>query len=163
GAAFRKPFGRDSRGQRVVDRHPPVQDFRRRGGRLFRRRARREHHDRPFALPISLRGRQGLGGSREGRGPLRPRRQRAKGGVSPQLVATSTAAQLWAESYDRDLQHSGIFAVQDDVAARIVATVADSYGVLAHSITSELRRKDDLELTPSEWMFQYFEYRQQLT
>ncbi|MGH9443534.1 MAG: tetratricopeptide repeat protein [Thermoanaerobaculia bacterium] len=44
-----------------------------------------------------------------------------------------------------------------------MATVADSYGVLVHSMASEMSRKDDASLTPSEWMFQYFEYRQQLT
>src|SRR5207244_809587 len=46
--------------------------------------------------------------------------------VTAQLVDTQTGAQLWAETYNRDLQASSIFAAQDDVAARIVATVADS-------------------------------------
>src|SRR5438045_3095382 len=71
--------------------------------------------------------------------------------ASAQLVDTQTGAQLWAETYNRDLQTSSIFAVQDDVAARIVATVADSYGVLVHSIQSAMRRKDDVDLTPVEW------------
>src|SRR5437868_7947971 len=83
--------------------------------------------------------------------------------VSPQLVDTETGAQLWAETYNRDLQASSIFAVQDDIAARIVATVADSYGVLVHSIRSAMRRKDDVDLTPVEWQFQYFAYREQIT
>ncbi|PYK96789.1 MAG: hypothetical protein DME32_17010, partial [Verrucomicrobia bacterium] len=52
--------------------------------------------------------------------------------VSAQLVDTQTGAQLWAETYNRDLQASTIFEAQDDVATRIVATVADSYGVLVH-------------------------------
>ena len=54
--------------------------------------------------------------------------------MSAQLVDTQTGTQLWAETYNRDLQTSTIFAAQDDVAARIVATVADSYGVLVHSM-----------------------------
>ncbi|MGH9440929.1 MAG: protein kinase domain-containing protein, partial [Thermoanaerobaculia bacterium] len=33
--------------------------------------------------------------------------------VSARLVDASTGAQLWAETYDRDLQSSGIFAAQD--------------------------------------------------
>src|SRR4029450_917010 len=64
---------------------------------------------------------------------------------------------------NRDLQTSSIFAVQDDVAARIVATVADSYGVLVHSIRSAIRQKNDADLTPVEWQFQYFAYREQIT
>src|SRR6476646_6567153 len=83
--------------------------------------------------------------------------------VSAQLVDTQTGAQLWAETYNRDLQASSIFAAQDDVAARIVATVADSYGVLVHAMRAAIRQKDDADLTPVEWQFQYFAYREQIT
>jgi TolB-like protein/Tfp pilus assembly protein PilF len=83
--------------------------------------------------------------------------------VSAQLLDARTGAQLWAETYNRDLQASSIFEIQDDVAARIVATVADSYGVLVHSIRSAMRQKDDADLTPAEWQFQYFAYREQIT
>jgi serine/threonine protein kinase len=82
--------------------------------------------------------------------------------LSAQLVDAQTGAQLWAETYNRDLQTSSIFAVQDDVAARIVATVADSYGVLVHSMRSAIRRKD-VDLAPVEWQFEYFAYREQIT
>jgi len=83
--------------------------------------------------------------------------------VSAQLIDARTGARLWAETYNRDLQPSSIFAAQDDIAARIVATVADSYGVLVHSIRSSMRQKDDVDLTPVEWEFQYFAYREQIT
>src|SRR6476646_4802920 len=83
--------------------------------------------------------------------------------VSAQLVDAQTGAKLWAETYNQDLQASSIFAAQDDIAARIVATVADSYGVLVHSIRSAMRQKDDVHLTPVEWQFQYFAYREQIT
>jgi serine/threonine-protein kinase len=83
--------------------------------------------------------------------------------VTAQLVDTHTRAQLWAETYNRDLQASSVFAAQDDIAARIVATVADSYGVLVHSMRAAIRQKDDADLTPAEWQFQYFAYREQIT
>jgi adenylate cyclase len=83
--------------------------------------------------------------------------------LSAQLVDTQTGEQLWAETYNRDLQTSTIFAAQDDVAARIVATVADSYGVLVHSMRAAIRQKNDTDLTPIEWQFQYFAYREQIT
>ncbi len=83
--------------------------------------------------------------------------------VSAQLVDAQTGAKLWAETYNQDLQTSSMFAVQDDVAARIVATVGDSYGVLVHSMRSAMRQKDDAHLTPLEWQFQYFAYREQIT
>ena len=83
--------------------------------------------------------------------------------VGAQLVDVRTGARLWSDTYRRDLQASGIFAVQDDVAGRIVATVADSYGVLVHSIRASSGQKDDTDLTPVEWQFQYFAYREQIT
>ncbi len=82
--------------------------------------------------------------------------------VSAQLVDVQTGAQLWSETFNRDLQASSVFEAQDDIAARIVATVADSYGVLVHAMRSAIRRKDDADLTPLEWQFQYFAYREQI-
>jgi TolB-like protein/class 3 adenylate cyclase len=83
--------------------------------------------------------------------------------VSAQLVDAQTGAQLWAETYNRDLQASTIFDAQDDIAARIVATVADSYGVLVHALREASQQKDDADFTPAEWQFQYFAYREQIT
>ncbi|PYL98290.1 MAG: hypothetical protein DME27_05755, partial [Verrucomicrobia bacterium] len=83
--------------------------------------------------------------------------------VGAQLLDAQTGAQLWAETYNRDLQTSTIFDAQDDIAARIVATVADSYGVLVHSMRAAIRQKADINLTPAEWQFQYFAYREQIT
>jgi TolB-like protein/Flp pilus assembly protein TadD len=83
--------------------------------------------------------------------------------VTAQLVDLQTGTQLWAETYNRDLQASTIFDAQDDIAARIVATVADSYGVLIHSMREASRRKDDADFTPAEWQFQWFAYREQIT
>ncbi len=90
-----------------------------------------------------------------------------KGGSSirviAQLVDTRTGTQFWAETYNRDLQALTIFDAQEDIAARIVATVADSYGVLVHSMREASEQKDDADFTPAEWQFQYFAYREQIT
>ena len=90
-----------------------------------------------------------------------------KGGSSirviAQLVDVRTGTQLWAETYNRDLQALTIFDAQEDIAARIVATVADSYGVLVHSMREASEQKDDADFTPAEWQFQYFAYREQIT
>ena len=39
----------------------------------------------------------------------------------------------------------------------------DSYGVLVHSLRDATRQKNDSDLTPAEWQFQYFAYREQIT
>ena len=83
--------------------------------------------------------------------------------LTAQLVDTETGARLWAETYNRDLRASSTFEVQDDVAAHIVATVADSFGVLVHALNSASRKKDDARLTPAEWQFAYFAFSEQFT
>jgi tetratricopeptide (TPR) repeat protein len=83
--------------------------------------------------------------------------------VSGRLIDTENGAQLWAETYDRDLEASDIFAVQDDIVARIVATVADGYGVLVHSIREATQQKDEADFTSAEWQFQFFAYREQIS
>ena len=83
--------------------------------------------------------------------------------VIAQLVDTRAGTQLWAETYNRDLHALTIFDAQEDIAARIVATVADSYGVLVHSMREASDQKDDADFTPAEWQFQYFAYREQIT
>src|ERR1700730_14973256 len=83
--------------------------------------------------------------------------------VTAQLVDVRTCTQLWAETYNRDLQTSSIFEVQDDVAARIVATVADGYGVLVHSLREATGQKDEADFTSAEWQFQFFAYREQIS
>ena len=50
-----------------------------------------------------------------------------------------------------------------EVITHGLATVADSYGVLVHSMRAAIRQKDDADLTPVEWQFQYFAYREQIT
>jgi TolB-like protein len=83
--------------------------------------------------------------------------------VNVQLVEASTGTQLWVETYDRDLSATSLFSAQDEVADRVVATIADSYGVLVRSLAAELQGKPDHELTASDWMARLFSYRQRFT
>ncbi|MCI0354383.1 MAG: protein kinase, partial [Acidobacteria bacterium] len=83
--------------------------------------------------------------------------------VSTQLVDSSSGAQLWAEAYDRDLANLGIFAVQDEIIDRVVATVADTNGVLLRSMAASVEAKPDDELTAADWVLRYYGYRMRLT
>jgi TolB-like protein len=83
--------------------------------------------------------------------------------VSVQLVEASTGTQLWAETYDRDLTDTSLFLAQDEVADQVVATIADSFGILVRSLAAGLQGKPDHELTSSDWMARLFSYRQRFT
>jgi adenylate cyclase len=82
--------------------------------------------------------------------------------VSVQLSDAATGTHLWAESYDRELEGAGLLAVQDDVTDRVVATVADPYGVLVRSMASALRDRPLEELTASDLVLRFFAYWHQV-
>jgi adenylate cyclase len=78
--------------------------------------------------------------------------------ITAQLVDAATGGHLWAERYDRDLED--IFAVQDDVVGKIVASLAvtlteEEEQLLEQEITSNLEAYDYLKR--GNW------YRNQLT
>jgi TolB-like protein len=76
--------------------------------------------------------------------------------IAVQLVDASSGAHLWAEAYDRTFRSEEIFALLDDVVPRIVSTVADTYGVLPHTMSEALRNRDPEQLTPYEAVLRSF-------
>ena len=83
--------------------------------------------------------------------------------VSVQLVDTVTGAHLWAESYDRPFTADQIFALQDELVPRIVATVADQHGVLIHSIAEVMRTKSKDQFTPDEAVLSVFGFHERMS
>jgi TolB-like protein/Flp pilus assembly protein TadD len=75
-----------------------------------------------------------------------------------QLADTASGAHLWAETYEHAFTPESIFEVQDDLVPRIVATVADQYGVLPRSMSEALRNKSEEALTPHEAVLRAFKY-----
>ncbi len=61
--------------------------------------------------------------------------------VTAQLIETLSGKHLWAETYDRDLSVQNVFEIQDDIAHRVAASIAQPFGVLgqAHLTTSRQR------------------------
>jgi TolB-like protein/Tfp pilus assembly protein PilF len=75
-----------------------------------------------------------------------------------QLVDTGTGAHLWAETYEREFRRDAVFDLQDDLAPRIVSTVADQYGVLPRMMSDALSGKNEELLTPHEALLRAFRY-----
>jgi TolB-like protein/Tfp pilus assembly protein PilF len=82
--------------------------------------------------------------------------------IAAQLVDAVSGANLWAESYKRPFDPEEIFEQQDDVAPRIVSTVADMNGVLPHSMSELLRHCDSQELSPYEAVLRGFGYLERI-
>jgi tetratricopeptide (TPR) repeat protein len=78
-------------------------------------------------------------------------------------VDVHSGAHLWTETFDRDLQLADIFELQDEITDRVVATVADQYGVLARSMAMAAAAKSPETLTPYEAVLRFFLYAQRVT
>jgi non-specific serine/threonine protein kinase len=83
--------------------------------------------------------------------------------ITVQLIDASNGAHLWAETYDRDLKGTSVFALQDEITARLAATIADAYGVLPRSMAALLRARPVNSLSPYEAVVRSFGYWQILT
>ncbi len=82
--------------------------------------------------------------------------------IAAQLVDASSGADLWAETYDRAFRPDAVFELLDDVVPRIVSTVADTQGILPHSMTEALRNRDPDGLSPYEAVLRSFAHFQRL-
>jgi TolB-like protein/Tfp pilus assembly protein PilF len=83
--------------------------------------------------------------------------------IAAQLVDTISGVHLWAETYDRPFDAEAVFELQDDVAPRIVSTIADMNGILVHSMSEVLRSRAPDQLTPYEALLRSFSYYERLT
>ncbi len=77
-----------------------------------------------------------------------------------QLIEGASGLQLWGEIYDRDLSSGGAFEVVDGIADRVIATVADPYGVLVRALTEMASTKSVSQLTPYEAVLLYYYFHQ---
>lgn len=80
--------------------------------------------------------------------------------IAAQLVDAENGAGLWAETYDRVFDPHAMLDLLDDVVPRIVATVGDTQGILAHNMTEALRGRNPESLTPYEALLRSFGFHQ---
>ncbi|HEY0872821.1 MAG TPA: tetratricopeptide repeat protein [Vicinamibacterales bacterium] len=79
--------------------------------------------------------------------------------LNARLIDTSTSAHMWSETYDRTLG-GDLFALQDDLAWRVVATVGDTQGVLSRALAASLKDRNLDDLTVSELVLRFHGYAQ---
>jgi adenylate cyclase len=79
--------------------------------------------------------------------------------VTVRLLDVESGANLWAETYEKQLTAENIFAVQDKVTHRIVATLADTYGVIARDELDDTSGKRTADLSVYDCLLRHNEYR----
>jgi TolB-like protein/class 3 adenylate cyclase/Tfp pilus assembly protein PilF len=70
--------------------------------------------------------------------------------VTAQLVDSSTGRQLWAESYDRQIEN--IFAIRDDITRSIAGTLGGLSGKLAKAEVARVSGKDPNSFTAYDYL-----------
>lgn len=78
--------------------------------------------------------------------------------VTAQLLDAKDGTHLWAETYDRALSASNIFAVQDEIAGQVVSATASAWGVISRARFAEVRKKPTDRLDAYEYVLQWLAY-----
>ena len=78
--------------------------------------------------------------------------------ITAQLLDAKDGTHLWADTYDRDLSTSNIFAVQDEITEQVVGTIAGLYGVISRDQVSEVKEKPTESLAAYECVLRTIAY-----
>jgi adenylate cyclase len=79
------------------------------------------------------------------------------------LLDTSTGVQVWAENYKRALTAADLIAMQEEIAHRVVGTVADQYGLISRRLSKESRKKPPVDLMAYDGILRFYHYETVLT
>ncbi len=83
--------------------------------------------------------------------------------VTIQLLDTSTAKQIWGESYKRDQTAADLIAVQEEIAHRVIGAIADQYGLIKRRLSRESRKKAPTDLKAYDAILRFYHYETKLT
>jgi adenylate cyclase len=83
--------------------------------------------------------------------------------VTIRLLETSTAKQIWGESYSRDLTATDLIELQEEVAHNAVGSIADQYGSITRRLSREARRKAPSKLKAYDAILRFYHYETILT
>jgi adenylate cyclase len=82
--------------------------------------------------------------------------------INAELASGATGKVLWAERYERDLDASSVFEIQDDIAVHVVATIAQSDGAILLPERVLVRRKPVERLDTYECLLVFYDYASDL-
>jgi TolB-like protein len=83
--------------------------------------------------------------------------------IAIRLIDTSTTAQIWGESYRRDLTAADLITLQEEIAHRIVGVIADQYGLIQRKLSRESRKKAPADLKAYDATLRFYHYETELT
>ena len=83
--------------------------------------------------------------------------------VTIQLLDTSSAEQIWGESYKRDQTAADLIAVQEEIAQGVIGVVSDHFGLIKRRLSRESRKKAPEDLKAYDAILRFYRYETELT
>jgi len=83
--------------------------------------------------------------------------------VTTRLLDTSTAEQIWGESYKRDLTAADLIALQEEISHRVVGAIADQYGSISRRLVRDSRKKAPAGMKAYDAVLRFYHYETILT
>ncbi|MGB5749818.1 MAG: hypothetical protein WBM69_22770 [Desulfobacterales bacterium] len=83
--------------------------------------------------------------------------------VTIQVLDTSTAEQIWGESYKRNQTAADLIAVQEEIANRVIGAIADQFGLIQRRLSGESRKKAPADLEAYDAILRFYQYETALT
>ena len=78
--------------------------------------------------------------------------------VHAELVSTADRQVLWVERFDRELSAGTMFAVEDEIATRVVTTIAPPHGVISRPGVAIAQRKAPERLHSYDCLMLFYDY-----
>ena len=78
--------------------------------------------------------------------------------VHAELSSGADGGLMWAEEYERRLSAEAIFQVQDEIAGRVVSTIAQPHGVIARPELAATQRKAPERLDAYDCLLLFYDY-----
>jgi tetratricopeptide (TPR) repeat protein len=79
------------------------------------------------------------------------------------LLDTSTAEQIWGESYRCDYTAADLIAIQEEIAQSVIGVIADQCGLIKRRLSRESRKKAPAGLKAYDAILRFYHYETELT
>lgn len=83
--------------------------------------------------------------------------------VTARLVSGDTGSDIWNDTYDRELNVDNLLNLQDEIANKIVATIAQPYGVIVRKEMAVAKNNKPSSLSSYKALLGYYAYYQRLS
>jgi adenylate cyclase len=83
--------------------------------------------------------------------------------VTIRLLDSTSAEEMWGESYKRNQTSAELIAVQEEIAQSVTGVIADQYGLITRRLSKESRKKAPADLMAYDATLRFYHYESKLT